>query len=81
MRCNSLARYNKAMLGDLAPLYSYMRRYRWGYVRGTLACVATNIVAVQFPRVLGMAINRIEKGTSRELIRALCLAPCRPSAW
>ncbi|HEY1803213.1 MAG TPA: ABC transporter ATP-binding protein [Terracidiphilus sp.] len=56
------------MLGDLGPLYSYMRRYRWQYVRGTLACVATNIVAVQFPRVLGMAINRIEKGTTREII-------------
>ena len=56
------------MLGDLGPLYSYMRRYRWQYVQGTLACVATNIVAVQFPRVLGMAINRIQQGTTRELI-------------
>ena len=56
------------MLGDLSPLYKYMRRYRWGYVRGTLACVATNIVAVQFPRVLGMAVDGIEKGTTRELI-------------
>jgi ATP-binding cassette subfamily B protein len=61
------------MFGDLAPLYSYMRRYRWGYVRGTLACVCTNIVAVQFPRVLGMAINRIEKGTTRELILVFAL--------
>ena len=51
----------------------YMRRYRWGYVRGTLACVATNIVAVQFPRVLGMAINRIEKGTTQELILVFAL--------
>ncbi len=50
-----------------------MRRYRWGYVRGTLACVATNIVAVQFPRVLGMAIDRIEKGTTRELILIFAL--------
>jgi len=56
------------MLRDLAPLYSYMRRYRWGLVWGTLACVATNIAAVQVPRVLGMAIDRIEKGASRELI-------------
>jgi ATP-binding cassette, subfamily B, multidrug efflux pump len=56
------------MFGDLAPLFSYMRRYRWGYVRGTLACVGTNIVSVQFPRVLGMAVDRIEKGSSRELI-------------
>jgi ATP-binding cassette subfamily B protein len=61
------------MFGDLAPLYSYMRRYRWGYVRGTLACVCTNIVAVQFPRVLGMAINRIEIGTTRELILVFAL--------
>jgi ATP-binding cassette subfamily B protein len=61
------------MFGDLAPLFSYMRRYRWGYVRGTLACVGTNIIAVQFPRVLGMAINRIEKGTTRESILIFAL--------
>jgi ATP-binding cassette, subfamily B, multidrug efflux pump len=61
------------MFGDLGPLFPYMRRYRWGYVRGTLACVATNIVAVQFPRVLGMAINRIEKGTTQELILVFAL--------
>jgi ATP-binding cassette, subfamily B, multidrug efflux pump len=61
------------MLGDLAPLYSYMRRYRWQYVQGTLACVATNIVAVQFPRVLGMAINRIQQGTTKELILIFAL--------
>ncbi len=56
------------MLGDLGPLYSYMRRYRGQYVLGTLACVATNIVAVQFPRVLGMAVNRVERSATRELI-------------
>jgi len=56
------------MVGEIAPLFKYMRRYRWGYVRGTLACVVTNMVAAQFPRVLGMAIDRIEKGTNGELI-------------
>jgi len=61
------------MLGDLTPLYSYMRRYRWGYVWGTLACVATNIIAVQFPRVLGMAVDRIEKSATRELILIFAL--------
>ncbi len=61
------------MLGDLGPLYSYMRRYRWQYVQGTLACVATNSVAVQFPRVLGMAVNRIQQGTTRELILIFAL--------
>jgi ATP-binding cassette, subfamily B, multidrug efflux pump len=54
------------MLRDLAPLYPYMRRYRWGYVRGTLACVATNIMAVQFPRVLGIAVDAIKRGTTRQ---------------
>ena len=61
------------MAGDLAPLFPYMRRYRWGYVRGILACVATNIVAVQFPNILGMAVDAIKKGTTREHILLLAL--------
>jgi ATP-binding cassette, subfamily B, multidrug efflux pump len=61
------------MLGDLAPLFSHMRRYRWGYVRGTLACVATNIVAVQFPSVLGIAVNKIAQGSTKRLIFELAL--------
>ncbi|HTB97741.1 MAG TPA: ABC transporter ATP-binding protein [Terracidiphilus sp.] len=56
------------MLHDLGPLLSYMRRYRWGYVWGTLACIATNIVAVQFPRVLGHAIDALKTGTTRQWI-------------
>jgi ATP-binding cassette subfamily B protein len=56
------------MFGDLGPLYPYMRRYRWGYVRGTLACVCTNIVAVQFPSILGMAVDAIKRGTTRQHI-------------
>src|ERR1700691_880991 len=65
---NSRTRYNKAMLADLAPLYSYMRRYRWQYVQGRLACVATNIVAVQFPSVLGMAIEKLKGAPTPEPI-------------
>jgi len=61
------------MLGDLSPLYPYMRRYRWGYVQGTLACVGTNIMAVQFPRVLGMAVDAIRKGTTRQHVLVLAL--------
>jgi len=49
------------MLRDMAPLFVYMRRYRWGYLWGTLSCVATNIVAVQFPRVLGWAIDKMQR--------------------
>ena len=56
------------MLRDLRPLYSYMRRYRGGYVRGTLACICTNVVAVQFPNVLGKAVDALGKGVTRERI-------------
>lgn len=50
------------MLRDLRPLFSYMRRYRWEYLSGLLACIATNAFSVQFPRVLGMAIDKLDKG-------------------
>jgi ATP-binding cassette subfamily B protein len=49
------------MLRELQPLFVYMRRYRWGYLWGTLSCIATNAAAVQFPRVLGMAVDRLQK--------------------
>jgi len=47
------------MLRDLAPLYSYMRRYRWGYLWGTLSCIGTNTIWVLFPQVIKMAIDGI----------------------
>ncbi len=56
------------MLRELDPLFGYMRRYRWGYVWGTLSVVATNLVAVQFPRVLGMAIDHLKMGTTHRWI-------------
>jgi ATP-binding cassette, subfamily B, multidrug efflux pump len=56
------------MLRDLAPLFSYMRRYRWGYIWGTLACIATNIAAVQGPQILRKAIDELERGVTRERI-------------
>src|SRR5665213_2516869 len=54
------------MLRDMRPLLGYMRRYRWSYVWGTLSCVVTNIIWVQFPAVLGNAVNRIEHGTTHK---------------
>jgi ATP-binding cassette subfamily B protein len=49
------------MLRDLRPLFVYMRRYRWGYLWGTLSCIATNAAAVQFPRVLGWAVDKLQR--------------------
>ncbi len=56
------------MLRDLAPLYKYMRRYRWDYLWGALTGIITNLVLVQFPDVLGKAIDDLRKGSSRERI-------------
>lgn len=59
------------MLRDLAPLYKYMRRYRWDYVWGALTGIITNLVLVQFPNVLGKAIDALRKGTTRQHILLL----------
>ncbi len=56
------------MFEDLAPLFSYMRRYRWGYVWGLLSCIATNAVWVLFPQVLQRAIDGLEHGITRRQI-------------
>jgi ATP-binding cassette subfamily B protein len=53
------------MIRELRPLFSYMRRYRWGYVWGTLSCIATNAVWVFFPQVLKKAIDALGKGATR----------------
>ena len=60
------------MLRDLRPLFAYMRRYRWGYVWGCLAVIATNAVSVQFPRVVGWAVDELSKpGTTRRTLMML----------
>jgi ATP-binding cassette, subfamily B, multidrug efflux pump len=59
------------MLRDLRPLFVHMRRYRWGYLWGTLSCISTNAIGVQFPRVLGDAIDAISGGTTRQHILLL----------
>ncbi|MGA2249689.1 ABC transporter ATP-binding protein [Terracidiphilus sp.] len=60
------------MLRELRPLFSYMRRYRWGYVWGSVSVVATNAISVQFPRVVGKAVDSLrEPGTTRSTILIL----------
>ena len=57
------------MLRDLRPLFAYMRRYKWGYVWGSLCVVGTNAVYVLFPKVLEKAIDGLRSGlTHRKLI-------------
>ncbi|HWG19390.1 MAG TPA: ABC transporter ATP-binding protein [Terracidiphilus sp.] len=60
------------MLRDLRPLFAYMRRYRWGYVWGSLCVIATNMVSVQGPRIIGKVIDELGKaGTTRGMILGL----------
>ena len=63
------------MLRDLRPLFVYMRRYRWGYLWGILSCIATNAAAVQFPRVLGWAVDKLQKhqATREAILVFACL--------
>jgi len=57
------------MLRDLRPLFAYMRRYRWGYVWGSLSVIATNAVSVQGPRIIGKAIDYLrENGATHQTI-------------
>ncbi len=56
------------MLRELRPLFGYMRRYRWGYVWGTLSCISTNAVWVFFPQVLKRAIDAMGHGATRAQI-------------
>jgi ATP-binding cassette subfamily B protein len=45
-----------------------MRRYRWGYLWGTLSCVCTNAIWVLFPQVIQRAIDEMGRGASRQRI-------------
>jgi ATP-binding cassette, subfamily B, multidrug efflux pump len=56
------------MLRDLQPLFVYMRRYRWGYLWGTLSVLGTNAVWVLFPQVIERAIREMEHGVTRNRI-------------
>jgi ATP-binding cassette subfamily B protein len=59
------------MFRDLAPLFSYMRRYRWGYLWGTLSCICTNAIWVLFPQVIQQAVDEMGQGVSRQRILLL----------
>jgi ATP-binding cassette, subfamily B, multidrug efflux pump len=52
----------------LRPLLPYVKRYRWGYLAGTLCVFLTNGIWVLFPLVLGRATDDLRAGgTSHRL--------------
>jgi ATP-binding cassette, subfamily B, multidrug efflux pump len=53
----------------LRPLLPYVKRYRWGYVGGTVCVFLTNGVWILFPLVLGHAADDLKSGvTGRKLL-------------
>jgi ATP-binding cassette subfamily B protein len=56
------------MFRELAPLFSYMRRYRWGYLWGTFSCICTNTIWVMFPQVIQRAVDAMQHGATHRTI-------------
>ncbi len=52
------------MLTKLKPLFPYMRRYWRGYLWGCLCTIAANAIWVQFPRVIGVAVDGLKAGAA-----------------
>ncbi len=56
------------MFQRLKPLIPYMRRYSRGYVWGGVAVVLSNAVWILFPKVIGVAIDDLNHGVTRQKI-------------
>jgi len=50
---------------SLRPLLPYLKRYRWGYVAGTVCVLLTNGIWILFPLVLGKAADDLHAGVTR----------------
>src|SRR5579864_8896831 len=50
---------------SLRPLLPYLKRYRWGYVAGTLCVLLTNGIWILFPLVIGRAAQDLDHGVTR----------------
>ena len=50
---------------SLRPLLPYVKRYRWGYVFGSLCVLLTNGIWILFPLVLGKAADDLHEGVTR----------------
>jgi ATP-binding cassette subfamily B protein len=46
---------------SLRPLLPYLKRYRWGYVAGTLCVFLTNGILILMPLVIGRAFNDLSR--------------------
>ncbi|SPF32796.1 ABC transporter, ATPase subunit [Candidatus Sulfotelmatobacter kueseliae] len=54
---------------SLRPLLPYLKRYRWGYLAGTLCVFLTNGILVLMPLVIGRAFKDLSNGDASHLLR------------
>jgi ATP-binding cassette, subfamily B, multidrug efflux pump len=50
---------------SMRPLLPYLKRYRWGFVAGTVCIVLSNGAWAGLPRVIGKAAQSLEGGATR----------------
>jgi len=50
---------------NLRPLLPYLKRYRWGYIFGTVCVFLTNGIWILFPLVIGRAADDLHAGVTR----------------
>ena len=58
---------------NLRPLLPYLKRYRWGYLAGTVCVLANNGAWVLFPQVVQRAVDSLNRGVTPEKLRVLSL--------
>jgi ATP-binding cassette subfamily B multidrug efflux pump len=58
---------------SLRPLLPYLKRYRWGYVAGTVCILFNNGAWVLFPQVVQRAIDSLKLGVTPQKLRIIAL--------
>ena len=53
------------MIKRLRPLFPYVRKYRRGYLLGTLSVLLDNGTWILFPLVIGRAFDDLRAGITR----------------
>ena len=50
---------------NLRPLLPYVKRYRWGYIFGSICVLFTNGIWILFPLVIGKAADDLHTGVTK----------------
>jgi ATP-binding cassette subfamily B protein len=58
---------------NLRPLLPYLKRYRWGFITGSICIVLSNGAWAGIPRVIGNATQYLENGVSYHKLLILAL--------